>query len=113
MNLFHPDTSIIISLIISVVLPLLSSLLSKAHWPAEVAGIITLALSTANGFFTEWAQSSSGPGTFDWRDALGLALSSFIIAALGRLVLWRNTEIDAKLLAIGSRRPDEDLPAAA
>lgn len=102
MNLFHPDTAMVLSLVLSVFIPLLSSLLGRAHWPSEVLGIFTLAISTVNGFFTEWSESSNSHH-YDWKTALGIALGSFVFASLGRIVLWVGTKTDAQLLAVGSK----------
>lgn len=97
------NTAVIVSLVVSVVIPLVSSLLSRTHWPSEVTGLITLALSCANGFFTEW--NEAGSEHFDWRAGLALAVQSFIVAALARGALWRGTKTDEKVLALGSRKP--------
>jgi hypothetical protein len=94
------NTTTILALVISIVLPLLSSLLSKPHWPAEIAGIITLALSTATGFLTEWANAG---GDYHWQTALETTLVSFGIAVLGRTGLWRNTVLDSLLLSVGAK----------
>lgn len=93
-------TAGVISLIVSVVIPLLSSLLAKAHWPGEVVGILTLLIAAANGFFTEWAQAGSG---FNWRHALLLAVASFVVAVLSRYGLWKGTVTDGKALAFPSK----------
>lgn len=96
------DTATVLLLCISVVIPLLSSLLAKQHWPSELVGILTLLLSTLGGFLVEWQKAGS---SFHFRTALGLALTSFIVAVFGRLGLWKGTQTDAKLLAVGSKSP--------
>lgn len=95
------NTATIISLIVSVIIPLLSSLLGRAHWPSEVLGILTLVLATVNGFFTEWQASDR----FDWRHALLLAVGSFVVAVLSRYGLWKGTRTDAKVLAFPAPKP--------
>lgn len=111
MNVFHPDTAFILSLVLSVFIPLVSSLLGRAHWPGEVLGILTALISGANGFFTEWAESSR-LHHYDWRTALGLALGSFVVASLGRVILWAGTRTDAKILAFPSASPPRQNIAA-
>jgi len=94
------NTAVIISLVVSVVIPLFSSLLSRTHWPSEVTGLLTVALATANGFFTQWSQTTD---EFQWKSALLLSLGSFLVAVAKRVALWRGTQTDAKLLAVGSK----------
>ena len=74
----------------------------QSHWPTEIQSIITIALGTATGFFTEWADAGT---TFDWKTALGLSLGSLLIAIAARYGFWRETPLDAKLLSVGSK-PD-------
>jgi uncharacterized membrane protein YqaE (UPF0057 family) len=94
------DTATIISLVVSVVIPGVSSLLAKQHWPGELIGLLTLALATANGFFTEWAKS---PNDYDWKNALLLAVFSYALAVFGRVGIFKDTKLDEKLLAVGSK----------
>lgn len=94
--ILHLDAAFVVALIVSTVIPLLSSLLARAHWPGEIVGILTLALATANGFFAEWADAGSG---FDWRAALGTAVLSFLTAVAARYGLWKGTATDAAALA--------------
>lgn len=100
MNIYF-NTATIVSLIVSVIIPLVSSLLARSHWPGEVLGILTLVLAAANGFFTEWADAGSG---FDWKHGLLPTVGSFVVAVLGRFGLWKDTGTDAKILAFGSRK---------
>jgi hypothetical protein len=101
-NLLHLDLAGALSLAVSVVIPLLSSLLSRAHWPAEVSGLLTLLLSGATGFLTEWGRAGAG---FNWHAAAAAAVVSFVIAVLSRYGLWKDTATDAALLNIGSVKP--------
>lgn len=107
MNLLNLDAAQIVALVVSVVIPLCSSLLARAHWPAELVGVLTLVISAGNGFAAQWAAAGSG---FDWRPALGLAVGSFIVAVLSRYGLWRGTATDAKLLAFPASKPAAPAP---
>jgi hypothetical protein len=100
LNLFALDGTAIIGLVLSLFIPLLTSLLARAQWPSEIQSLITLALGTATGFFTEWAAAGT---EFDWRTALGLSLGSLLIAIAARYGFWRETPLDAKLLSVGSK----------
>lgn len=100
MNLLHLDAAHLAALIVSVIIPLVSSLLARAHWPSEVVGLLTLVVSTVNGFAAQWADAGSG---FDWKPALGTAVASFVVAVLSRYGLWRGTQTDARALAFPRR----------
>lgn len=97
--MFSLSTATLVAYVLSVGLPLLSSLLSRQHWPSELTGILTLLLSGLTGFGTEWAHAGSG---FRWQAAASVALTSFVIAILSRYGIWRDTHLDAKLLLAGS-----------
>lgn len=99
--MFHLSTAIVVALIISTVIPLASSLLTTVRMPPEVAGLVTLLLSTVTGFFAEWQHSGSG---FRWQAAAGTALLSFVVAAVARARIWIGSRTDAKLLAVGSSK---------
>lgn len=98
----HWDMPTIAAILVSLVIPLLSSLLSRAHWPQEITGLISVVLAGANGFFAEWAKAGN---TFHWQGAATLALESLGGVLVGRLLLWKGTQTDAKLLAVGSKKP--------
>ena len=86
----------IVLTLIGLILPLLSALLTRAHWPNEIAGLCTLVLSAVEGIV---AEATHGGADFQWGDALtkgGIALAA---AVVGRLILWANSSTDAQLLA--------------
>jgi len=95
----HLDVATVIGLVVSVVIPALSSLLSREHWDAAVTGVLTLLLSTADGFFTQWG---AHPVDFQWKAAVGTAVVSYAIALATRFGVLKDTALDAKLLAVGS-----------
>lgn len=97
--LAHLPLATWLGLLVSIVIPAASALLVKAHWDASVTGVLTLLLSTADGFLTQWAHAGSG---FDWRAAAGTALMSWLIAALTQSKILSGTQLEARLLALGS-----------
>lgn len=92
----HWDTATAVSLIVSVVIPLAAAGLKWRSLPPALVGVLTLVLSVANGFFTEWAAAGSA---FRWQPALNLALSSLIVAVVAHRGQWKGTAIEARLLA--------------
>lgn len=95
------NTATVLSLLIGVVIPHLSALLSGTKAiPAWAGGYITLVLAAVTGFLSEWAKD---PNHYDWqRGALnaGVALLFAVISHYGVL---RSTPVQAKLLAVGSK----------
>lgn len=102
MNIFHPDTATILYMLAALVIPFVTSLVAKAHWDGLILGLITLALSTVNGFVTTWAESND-INHYNWQTAATASLFSFGIAFLSRRMLLKDTRADAKLLAVGSK----------
>ena len=92
------STALILSLLLSIVIPGVASLLNVGRLSPAVSGPITLLLAALNGFLTEWA---AAPNHFAWQPAALTALASYVIAALARHQLWAGTRTDAHLLAIG------------
>lgn len=95
----HLPTATLIGVVVSVVIPGLSSLLAKEHWPAELVGALTLLLATTDGFFSEWAKAGDG---FAWKAAVGTAVLSYVVALASRFGILKGTGLDRKLRAVGS-----------
>lgn len=85
----------------SVVIPLCSALLSRANWPQEVTGILTLLLSAVSGFVTEAAVD---PDHYSWGNGLVRAAIVFILAILSHYGLWKDTTTQRKLLEVGAKK---------
>lgn len=102
LTLFGLPPAVLIGLIASVFIPALSSLVVREHWDKFWAGIITLTLSTADGFFSTWAANTV---TFHWKAAIGATFFSWIVALMSRIGLLKNTGVDDKLVAAGSGHP--------
>lgn len=105
--IYHFDTATIISLIVSVVIPLVSALLYRAHWSITIIGVLTLALSFANGFLTQWADAGN---TFAWQAALATTAVDFVMAVVAHKGVWKATPLEANLIAFP--RPPASTPAS-
>lgn len=88
--------TIIVWFAVSIVIPGLSSLLNL--WHNNVAGFITILLSTANGLLLE---ALKGGDDFDWGPALLVAGATYGLACLARLQLWAGTRVDNELQQAG------------
>lgn len=95
--------ALVLYLLVSVLLPLASSLLVKNEWVAkhpEIGGILTLLLSAVTGLVTEALKAGNG---FDWKRAVQAAVVAFALAVASRVALWRGSTADRKALNVGSR----------
>ena len=91
-------------IVVSVVLPLVSSLLVKVEWVTkhpEIGGIVTLLLSAVTGLLTEALKAGDG---FAWKPAIYAAAVAFVFAAIGRARLWVGSTADRKALNVGSKQ---------
>jgi uncharacterized membrane protein YfcA len=82
--------------------PLLSSFVSRQHWPQWVTGLLTLVISTVGGFVSEWFQD---PSHFHIGQATFKAFLAYFLAAVAHQKIWSSTLLDAKLLAFPRRLP--------
>lgn len=98
LNLHAVNLALALSLGLSVFIPLISALLSDVRLPQEITGLITLGISLLNGFLLDWTHATN-IHNFDWKDALGVAAGSWLLAAVGQVVLWAQTKSSSKLLA--------------
>jgi hypothetical protein len=95
----HLPPALIAALIASLVIPAVSQLLTKrpTSW---VTGVLTLALSAADGFFSLWASQGDG---FNWKSAVGATLVAWGIAALSHSKVIKRTDIERWLVTHGNR----------
>lgn len=92
--------ALLISLLTSTLIPAVSSLVSRQHWPTEITALITVILAAVSGF----AAQAASAGDFHLNTALLYSLLTYVIAAVARSQFWRGTTTDAKLLAVGSKK---------
>lgn len=110
--IIHNLTAVAVVFIAGYFLPFLTSIVSKQHWSGATMGLVTTVLSAVTGFFGEWA-SSPNIEHWDWRAALALAVGALATSLLSRYIVLKDTPLDAKLLAIGSRTTPAPEHAAA
>jgi peptidoglycan/LPS O-acetylase OafA/YrhL len=88
---------LVVLLLVSLVVPLVSALATKR--PGLATGLLTLLLATVVGFLTEWAD---GGDQYDWRRGLYNAALSFLLAALAHSKIYKGSQIEKDLHAVGS-----------
>ena len=96
----HLDPAVVAAFVVSVVIPAVSATISR--WGRNVAGVLTLVLAAANGFFSEWASAGNG---YNWRQGLAIGLGSLFVAVLSHYGLWKDTQAESQLLALFTKKP--------
>jgi hypothetical protein len=103
--IMHLTTATILALLISVIIPHLTSLVSNTKIvPVWAGGYVTLFLAAVTGFCSEWAQS---PNDYNWRQGLATAIGAFVVAVVSRVGVLKNTPTDTKLIDLGASRANK------
>lgn len=99
MNIASIPAPLLIAVLLSVVIPAVSALVTRLRWDSSITGLITLAMSGATGFVTEWGSAGAG---FDWKAAAVTAAGSWLVAAVSQSKILSGTGLEARLLAFRS-----------
>lgn len=97
-------TAQIISLLVGVVLPLLTGLVTTTNVDAGVKAIILLVLSGATSVLTEFVQALTAGTGFDWVATLLAALGTFLVGVGLHFGFYKPTGAAVALQRIGSSK---------
>jgi hypothetical protein len=64
--LFAPNLAGVLSLALTVILPLLAALFMRARWSATTKGLVLLAVAAVKAFLEAWAASAADSVAFDF-----------------------------------------------
>ena len=96
--LFEPSLSGLLSLILTVLLPLVAGLLMKASWGSGVKATILLFLSAVKAFVEAWLDSVNNHSPFNaWLVGYAIAVN-FGIAVVSYFGLWRKTGVQQAVI---------------
>lgn len=101
----HFDPAQIISLLVGVVLPLLTGLVTKVATSPAVKAIVLLVLSGVTSVLTDFLASLNGGAAFDLGTALVAALGTFLVGTGMYFGVWKPTGTAVAMQRIGSPRP--------
>jgi hypothetical protein len=99
--LFEPSLAGLLSLIVTVLLPLLAALLMKSSWSAFQKGIVLLAMATAKAFFEAWLGAVNTGESFDLWRVLYADVINFGIAVAAYFGLYRDTAVQRAAINSG------------
>lgn len=105
------DLAQVISLLIGVVLPIFTGLVTKWETPAGVRATVLLGLSAVTAFMSEFLSSLTGHTAFDVGATLLAVLGTFLTGVGLQFGLWRPSGISDAAKRVGSRKTTRDLAA--
>jgi hypothetical protein len=89
--LFEPSLAGVLSLLLTVVLPLLGALLMKSRWSAFRKGLVLLALAAVKAFLEAWIGATESGEGFDLAETVYSVLINFGLAVIVYVGLLRDT----------------------
>ncbi len=99
--LFEPSLAGLLSLILTIILPLLAALLIKSSWSAFKKGIVLLLLASVKAFVEAWIGHVESGEFFDLWRTLYAVLVNFGIAVVFYVGLLKHTDVQQAALRSG------------
>lgn len=104
---FEIDWPLIISTVISTILPLLVGLVTKTTTSGGLKAVLLAALSFVNAGLTQLYVAMTEDVVFDLGTWLVGAIASFAVAVGSHYGFWRPTGVTGKVQSIGPKHPPE------
>jgi predicted MFS family arabinose efflux permease len=99
--LFEPSLAGALSLILTIILPLLAALLMKSRWSAFQKGVVLLLLATAKAFVEAWIGAVDSGEHFDLWRVLYADVINFGIAVGAYVGLLKGTAVQRSAIESG------------
>ena len=99
--LFEPSLAGVLSLALTVLLPLLAAVLMRSNWSAFKKGLVLLGLSALKAYVESWVGAVQSAEVFDHWHTMYSVLVNFAIAVIFYFGLLRNTDIQQSALHSG------------
>jgi predicted membrane-bound spermidine synthase len=98
----HFDLAQVISLLVGVVLPLLTGLVTKTSTSAGFKAVLLLALSAVTAVLTDYLTALNAGTAFDLGTTLLTALGTFLVGVGMHFGIWKPTGVSIGLQRVGS-----------
>ena len=92
----------VLTLLITVGLPLLVALVTKWSTSSPVKGVVLLALDAVATLLTMWYNDAQGGMRFEWKVAVFNAVIAYVISVTSYFGIWRKSALRVGLQSIGS-----------
>lgn len=99
--LFAPSFWGVISLVLTVVLPIAAGLLMKQSWSAGQKGTVLLALASVKTLLEAAVVANAAHQPFNWATSAWTVVINFIIAVTMYFGVWRKTSIQQSAISSG------------
>ena len=99
--LFAPNLAGVLSLILTVLLPLGAALLMKQSWSTSAKGLVLLALAAVKAFVEAWIGATDTGADFNVATAAYAVVVNFGIAVAAYFGLLRNTGVQRSAIEGG------------
>lgn len=90
-----------LSLLVTVILPIIAGLFMRAHWSAMAKGLVLLAVAAVKAFLEAWIAASDAHTAFDAGAAAYSAVIMFALGVVSYFGLWRGTTVQQAALRGG------------
>lgn len=112
--LFEPSLAGVLSLALTVILPLLAALLMKSRWSPFAKGLVLLGLAGVKAVLEAWVGATASGEGFNAVETVYATLVNFGIAVAAYVGLIKGTSLQRSALASGvtdvPRRPSSADP---
>jgi len=88
---FQPDLGGLLSLVITVLLPIVVALITKRSQPAAVKAVLLLLFSAISTFLQAWVASLQAGESFVWTVVAYNVVVNFVLAIAIHFGLWKPT----------------------
>lgn len=99
--LFEPSLAGVLSLALTVLLPLVGAILMRSNWSAFKKGLVLLALAAIKAFLEAWIGKVESAETFDFLRTAYAVLINFGLAVVFYVGLLKGTDIQQAALNSG------------
>ena len=99
--LYEPNPSVAywLTLVVTLLLPILVGVVTKASTPSSIKAVLLLALSAVTAIGSNLLAVN---GATDVGPMVTAVLSTFVVAVAAHFGFWKPTEVTAKVQAIGN-----------